>query len=115
PIHVRLGSKMYVENAPGGPQIAFDTYYRTTAGVQITMFDGVLHFKDRLGNTVLSAKVVVDGVIPRSGEFRRGNILRYNQFIPSHQNFIDMPEDQLVPELEVKSILLSTGELLKAS
>lgn len=115
PIQVRLGGKTYVESAPGGPQIAFDTYYRTTAGVEITMFDGVLRFKDRLGNTVLSAKVVVDGVIPRSGEFRRGNILRYNQFIPSHQNFIDMPADQLVPELEVKSILLSTGELLKAS
>lgn len=94
-----------------GKQIAIDTVYQNNTGRKIVRFDGVVSVFNLADQHLLDFDVVVDGSIPAdTAEFRRGNLLDYNS---SQDKFLRTDSSSLKTEILIKSIMFSSGEILR--
>ena len=112
PLAATLLSKRFREDnyaAGVSDAITFDVDFNNLTGQEIRAFDGKVTFTDLLDNTILTAGVAINEVVPSGGSLRWSGEIDYNQFIDRHQRLRGEEFQNLKVVFEAKKILFTDG------
>jgi len=91
--------------------IAFSITIDNTLDRPIKAFEGRILFRDVLGKLVLGANMSYRDGLAAKGRTIWSGTIRYNQFMSSHKEFIDLDKDQLIPEMIIEKVAYEGGTI----
>ncbi|MCL1088041.1 hypothetical protein L2744_00140 [Shewanella profunda] len=93
----------------GGDAVTMDIHITNTFDKDITGFNGVLVFKDIIGNEVIRLNIKFTDGIAAGGSVVWQGEMQYNQFIDSIRALRNAEREKLKIELELKKVVFADG------
>lgn len=103
--------KGFFEGEYGQDSITLDMQFGNESGRDIRAFEGVMTFRDLLGNLILNLNVAINEPIAKGQKVNWAGGIDYNQFKDSHQRLRSEPLENIKADFRVGKILYSDGEL----
>ena len=91
--------------------IAFSITIDNALDRPIKAFEGRILFRDVLGKLILGANMSYRDGLAAKGKTVWSGTIRYNQFMPSHKELINLEKNQIFPELIIEKVAYEDGTI----
>jgi len=98
-----------IQNGVFEADITFTLQFKNETGKDIRAFDGLVVFKDLLGNRILASRVEINERVAKGQTLDWPGAIEYNQFEDSHQRLRSEPKENLKVSFLASKVLFADG------